>query len=266
MFTAIFEAFKRKEEPINIVEDYHIQESLLHSYIPIATDIGLAERVRDGIINKLGNINYERIKKSFLSDDSDKGGILLRYLLYTMRKGDKSCFHLANPAVVDFENLHKQISNEAHHMLMFIRFAQLSNGVYYSQINPKGSIVPLVMDHFASRFNVQPFIIYDKTHEMAGVFDTEKWRLVDANNIQLPSQSEAEDNFQSLWQTFYDTIAIEERRNPTCQRNFMPKRFWGNMCEHVPTQLRNIRPTTATPTQVAKQLGARKLALKELRA
>ncbi|HBT95830.1 MAG TPA: hypothetical protein DEB24_07020 [Coriobacteriia bacterium] len=113
--------------------------------------------------------------------------------------------------------------------------------------------MPLIMDHFAARFNVQPFIAYDRVHGMAGVFDTEKWWMVDANEIQLPGNSQLEDDFRSLWQTFYDTIAIEERRNPACQRNFMPKRFWGNMCEHIPAQLRNIRPTTATPTQVAKQ-------------
>jgi probable DNA metabolism protein len=253
MFSAIFEAFRRKEEPVNIVKDELVQQSLLYSYIPTTTDQSLAERVRDGIINKLGNKNYERIKRAFLADDLNKGGILLRYLLFTMRKGSRSCFYLANPAVAAFENMHKQVANEAHHFLMFVRFAQLNNGVYYSQIEPRACVVPLIMDHFAARFNIQPFIIYDKTNNMAGVFDTERWWMVDANEIQLPEQSEAEDNFQSLWQTFYDTIAIEERRNPTCQRNFMPKRYWGNMCEHIPVQLRNIRPATATPTEVARQ-------------
>jgi probable DNA metabolism protein len=253
LFTSIFEAFRRKQEPVNIVQDGLIQQSLLHSYIPIETQQDLAERVRDGILNKLGNDSYTRIKRVFLSADPIKGGALLRYLMITMRKGSRSCFYLANPAVVAFEELHKQVANEAHHFLQFVRFAQLNNGVYYSRIEPQASVVPLIMDHFASRFNVQPFIIYDKVHDMAGVFDTERWWLVDANDIQLPTKSHAEDEFQSLWQTFYDTIAIEERKNPTCQRNFMPKRFWGNMCEHIPAQLRNVRPKTETPTAVAKR-------------
>lgn len=253
MFTAVFEAFRRKEDPVNIVEDGFIQQSLLHSHISIKTDPTMAERVRTGLIDKLGLANYERIIRGFLSDDCEKGGILYRYIRYTMRNGGRSCLDLAHPAVADFENLQKQVSNEAHHMLMFIRFAQLENGVYFSQIDPRARVVPLIMDHFAARFNVQPFIVYDRVHGMAGVFDTEKWWMVDANEIQLPGNSQLEDDFRSLWQTFYDTIAIEERRNPTCQRNFMPKRFWGNMCEHIPVQLRNNRPTTATPTQVAKQ-------------
>jgi probable DNA metabolism protein len=255
MLTAVFEAFRRKEEPLNIVEERCLQQSLLCSYIPILTDVAKAERVRNGVTTTLGERVYENLKQVFLSDDERKGGVIVRYLLYTMRKGKRACSHLANPAVDSFEDVLGQVAKEAHYMLQFVRFAQLQNGVYFSRIEPRASVVPLIMGHFATRFNIQPFMIYDARHGLSGVFDTERWWLVDARDIQEPSQTLAEDGFQALWQTFYDTIAIEERRNPTCQRNFMPKRFWGNLCEQVPPQLRNIRPKTTTPT-VAARLGA----------
>jgi probable DNA metabolism protein len=253
MLTSIFEAFSRKECPIDIVQQNDLQQSMLCSYIPIATDVVLAERVQRGIINKLGELQYENVKRVFLSEEQAKGGVLFRYLVYTMKEGRRGCTHLAHPAVNAFEELLGQVDKEAHYMLQFVRFAQLDNGVFFSRIEPKASVVPLIMSHFAARFNVQPFMIYDARHGLSGVFDTEKWWMVDARDISLPNQSEAEDEFQSLWQTFFDTIAIEERRNPTCQRNFMPKRFWGNMCEQIPPQLRNMRPKTQTPTVVAKQ-------------
>ena len=253
MLTAVFEAFRRKEQPCNIVEEQHLQQSMLCSYIPIHTDLDLAERVKTGVINALGDSVYENIKCVFLSDDGNKGGLIIAYLLYTMKKGRRACSYLAHPAVAAFEEMLNVVSKEAHFMLQFVRFAQLENGVYFSRITPKASVVPLIMGHFATRFNIQPFIIYDEAHGLAGVYDTERWWLADARDIKVPNRTEAEDEFQTLWQTFYDTIAIEERRNPTCQRNFMPKRFWGNMCEHVPPQLRNIRPKTETPTTVARQ-------------
>jgi probable DNA metabolism protein len=252
MLTAVFEAFRRREEPLNIAQEHDLQQSLLCSYIPIPTDIAKAERVQAGIINTLGGRAYENVKQVFLSDDEQKGGVIVRYLLHTMRRGRRACAHLANPAVSAFEGLLGKVSKEAHYMLQFVRFAQLGNGVYFSRIEPQASVVPLIMGHFAARFNVQPFMIHDARHGLSGVFDTERWWLVDARNVPVPCQSEAEDDFQSLWQTFYDTVAIEERRNPRCRRNFMPKRFWGNMCEQVPPQLRNLRPRTATPTAVAR--------------
>lgn len=253
MLTSIFEAFSRKELPVDIVQDTNLQQSMLCSYIPIATDLVLAQRVQQGIVGKLGESQYENVKRVFLSDAPTKGGVLLRYLIYTMRQGRGGCAHLAHPAVNDFEELLDQVDKEAHYMLQFVRFAQLDNGVFFSRIEPKASVVPLIMGHFAARFNIQPFIIYDARHDLSGVFDTKKWWLVDARSIQVPANSRAEDEFQSLWQTFFDTIAIEERRNPTCQRSFMPKRFWGNMCEQIPPQLRNLRPKTQTPTAVARQ-------------
>jgi probable DNA metabolism protein len=258
MLTAVFEAFRRREEPLNIAREENLQQSLLCSYIPILTDIALAERVRNGISNTLGERGYDNVKRVFLSDDDDKGGVIVRYLLYTMRKGRKTCAHLAHPAVNAFEDVLGQVSKEAHYMLQFVRFAQLENGVYFSRIEPRASVVPLIMGHFAARFNIQPFMIHDSRHGLVGVFDTEKWWLVDAQSIQVPTQTRVEDDFQALWQTFYDTIAIEERRNPTCQRNFMPKRFWGTMCEQIPPQLRNLRPKAQTPTAAAR-LAARAL-------
>jgi probable DNA metabolism protein len=255
MLTAVFEAFYRRESPLNVVGEHHLQQNLLCSYIPISTDVAKAERVKNGIINTLGERRYESVKQVFLSDDERKGGAIVHYLLYTMKRGRKACSYLANPSVGVFEEILGQVSKEAHYMLQFVRFAQTQNGVYFSRIEPKASVVPLIMGHFAARFNIQPFVIYDARHALSGVFDTEKWWLVDARDIQAATQTAQEDEFQALWQTFYDTIAIEERRNPTCQRNFMPKRFWGTMCEQIPPQLRNRRPRTTTPTTAAR-LGA----------
>jgi len=252
MLSAIFAAYGRHENPLNIVEAHDLQESMLCSYVPIRTELRYAARVQKGIIEKLGDRAYEDVKKVFLSDDFNKGGVLYRYLRYAFKAGRWSSSHLSEPPVADFLELRKRVENEAHHMLMFVRFAHLKNGVFYAHIEPKASVVPLITDHFARRLNVQPFIIYDSVHGLASVFDTERWWLVSSDEITLPEHSRAEDDYQALWQTFYDTIAIEERRNPRCQRNFMPKRFWGNMCEHIPPELRKTKPTTETPTKAAR--------------
>jgi probable DNA metabolism protein len=254
MLTAIFQAFARKEDPANITTEQNLQHSLLESYVPIHTCEEEALRVQAGILETLGNQCYENVKRVFLSEEEAKGGVLLRYLQYTMRAGKRACWHLANPAVDEFEQILRVVGNEAHYMLQFARFAQVEGGVYYARIEPKASVVPLIMDHFAARFNIQPFMIHDARHGLAGVFDTEKWWLVEANDVNLPANTQLQDGFEALWQTFYDVIAIEERRNPTCRRNFMPKRFWGNMCEMTPAALRKHSPSTQTPTQAVKSL------------
>lgn len=263
MLSAIFAAYERHEEPANIIEPSVLQESMLCSYIPIETNIEHASRVKNGLSTKLSELYYHNVKQAFLSDDPRKGGVIYRLIRYAMKTGKRAHTHLAEPAVADFIELRRIVGNEAHYMLQFVRFAQLSNGVFYSHIRPKASIVPLITGHFAARLNVQPFIIFDSVHGLASVFDTKKWWLVSANEIDIPEESESEGNFKALWQTFYDTIAIEERRNPTCQRNFMPKRFWGDMCEHVPPELRKKRPNTETPTNIARLAATQQRLLEE---
>ena len=263
MLTAVFAAYGRHEIPANIIEPTDLQESMLCSYQHIATEVGYATRVKNGIIQKLGDRSYDDIKRVFLSDNAQKGGVIYRFIRYGMKAGRWSFTHLAEPPVADFMELKKQVDNEAHYFEQFVRFAQLENGVFFSRIEPKASVVPLITDHFARRLNIQPFIIYDSVHGMASIFDTKSWWLVNANEIALPTQSKMEDEFQALWQTFYDTIAIEERRNPTCQRNFMPKRFWGNMCEHIPPELRKNKPKTTTPTSAARLHASKQKLLEE---
>ncbi|MDR2671871.1 MAG: TIGR03915 family putative DNA repair protein [Coriobacteriales bacterium] len=321
LLTAVFVAFERKECPVNLTTEHNLQHSLMCSYVPVATDLHKAARVKDGIIDKLGVQTYEEVKRVFLSDNPKKGGEILRFLQYAFKRGMWSGTHLAHPVVDAFRATLKQVESEAHYMLQFVRFAHLQSGLYFSRIEPKANVVPLIMNHFAARFNIQPFVILDTCHRIAGVFDTTRWWLVDAGQILSGEQAEAggpplendpsglvsarglpacnlapeagrgggvgkgadtyrepagahqsvsdgiaaaldvsaawdnsaeEDEFQALWQTFFDTIAIEERRNPTCQRNFMPKRFWGDLCEQVPPELRKARPKTTTPTQASR--------------
>jgi len=260
LFSAVFQAFREKQDPVNIVTEDNLQLSLLGSYLPVHAKLEEAERVRSGIISTFGKRTYTDISCVFLSDEESKGGIILRYIRYLYDKGRRGRTHLAHPSVNEFEVVLNEVSREAHFIRMFTRFAHMQGGVFFAQIDPKASVVPLVMNHFTERFNVQPFMLYDSRHNVAGVFDTNSWWLVDTaeQQLNLPDNSQAQDEFQALWQAFFDTIAIEERRNPTCQRNFMPKRFWGNMCEQIPPQLRKQQPTTETPTNAAKRLTAQK--------
>ena len=141
---------------------------------------------------------------------------------------------ITNPSIEPVYKLARYTSNERHRMLQFIRFESLEGGLWFARCNPKASVVPLVMDHFAARLNIQPFIIYDEMHHMAGVYDGNDWQLVKTDkegHLQLPDRSPDEATFRHAWKTFYDTVAVESRYNPELRRSFMPKRLWKNLTE-----------------------------------
>lgn len=252
LLSAVFWAFEHKEDPVDIVVETNLQSSLDQVLLTIDTNVEKAERVKAGVIRALGYQAYRDVRCAFLSDDEHKGRVILRFLQYTLKRGARSRANLAEPIIADFDALLRAVNREIHFQLQFIRFSELQNGVFFARIHPKASVVPMIMGHFATRLNIQPFMIYDENHALAGIYDCKRWWLVEAEAVTVPDPSAQQDEYQALWQTFYDTIAIEERTNPTCRRNFMPKRFWGDLCEMAPRELRKAQPQTATPTACAR--------------
>ena len=112
--------------------------------------------------------------------------------------------------------LSRKVSNETHHYYGFVRFNNL-NGILYSQIEPKCNVIPLIIEHFSDRFSIENWIIEDKSRKLFAVHkaygDT---RLYSGDYRQL------HDEYEELWKTFFDSIAIKERENPKCQRTLMP--------------------------------------------
>ena len=116
-------------------------------------------------------------------------------------------------------------------MLQFLRFEHMEGDVWFARCNPAASVVPLIMDWFAGRFNTQAFMIYDENHRIAGVYEGKEWYLVKTDSLMLPEHSAEEEVMQAAWKRFYNTIAVESRYNPELRRQFMPKRFWKNITE-----------------------------------
>ena len=58
--------------------------------------------------------------------------------------------------------------------------------------------------------------------------------IVDASSLNLDlikEYSSEEEGFRKLWCTFFDSIAIEARKNPKLQSQNIPKRFWDDTVE-----------------------------------
>ena len=110
-------------------------------------------------------------------------------------------------------NMEKAVLNEAHLMREFLRFSDY-HGALASVIEPKHYILPLIKGHFAERYPEEHFLIFDRT----------------------------------LWQEYYDAIAIKQRENPRCRMTHMPKRFWSCMTEFQ-TKETNVGAPESIPEQ-----------------
>lgn len=267
LFTAVFLTYAYKENPVDICPAERHQPRLGQRIRTIETDFELALRVQKGICREAGYSVFDIVRVAALSDEPHTGMAIYRFIRYCMDKHNAIAFSQnkkgcetrslaiygagCGPAKIDTDavravlhpdvepvlKLERAVQNERHHMLEFMRFEELEGSLWCARCNPKASVVPLIMDWFAARFNVQPFIIYDENHHLAGVYEGSGWHLVKTDQFTPPPRTENEEKIQEAWKRFYDTLAIDARYNPELRRHFMPKRLWKNI-----TEVRDMAP------------------------
>ena len=81
------------------------------------------------------------------------------------------------------------------------------------------------------RFKNDPFIIRDVRRNKAMISYQKHWYISTFDDSMVPALSGEETEYRRLWKTFFDNIAIKERKNSRCQRQFMPQRYWKHLTE-----------------------------------
>ena len=237
LLSCVFESYARHEDPEDIMPERLYQPRFEQSSLFVPANYEHARRVRQGIRREAGRAAFSAIAYASTVDDPLVGIVVYRFIRYIMspnsgRNKRRSVLNdLSNPLVADLVALQKRTANEAQKMRQFVRFSRLENGIWFARCNPNANVVPLVMRHFVERFNVQPFIIYDENHRIAGVYDGGSWQLVAGEAANIPPRSADDAYIEALWRQFYDSLSIQARYNPELRRHFMPVRLWQNLPE-----------------------------------
>lgn len=217
-----------------------IQQQLFCQYKTVEETDEKAQRLQRMVKRYLGYNAYWDIYYALLSEDQEKGTEVFRVMQEARNIPDsrKIMDHLGNPDVAKVFAMSRSVSNEAHMYEEFIRFRELKNGILFSEITPKSQVLTCIGDHFADRFPLENWAIYDKTHEVFLIHQKkEGWGLVRGETLDPDAVSEVSDgekDYAALWKVFFDAVSIRERENPKCQRNHLPLRFRGDMTEFGP--------------------------------
>lgn len=246
IFTGIYDAWASRygHKNIKLCINDTITYELFSEYITVTPDSEKSEKVGCTIIARLGMEVYQDILQAVLAHDDkkknehpDKADCIYRTLLYgfSLADGHRILQALGNPYIARVFELSRSTGNEAHHLLGFLRFQELENGVLFSTIHPKNQVISVLAEHFTDRLPQEHFMIYDATHQIAAIHKAgSRYFLTDASNLNpdvITRLSPAEKEYQKLWCDFFDSIAIEARKNPKLQSQNIPKRFWKDTVE-----------------------------------
>lgn len=205
-------------------------EPTLFAQQTIITDTQKARRVRESIPKKISHEAQTLVETVFLSCLANKEIALLRFLWLGYRKGARVLAMLGHPDVQRVLDAEKHLRSETHLLTGFVRFSDYG-GVLGATITPKNFVLPFLAPHFVARYPHEEFLIFDKNHRAALVYQNRRQTIVPLEDIQFPQADEMELAYRALWKHFYNTVSIKARENPRCRMTHMPKRYWENMTE-----------------------------------
>ncbi|MDY3918975.1 MAG: TIGR03915 family putative DNA repair protein [Candidatus Limivivens sp.] len=242
ILTGVYDAWDSRlgHENVRLAIEENWNQELFAKSVSVPTDGTKAGKVARTVQRELGQETWENIYRAALSQAEERADSIYRTIVLglTAKKGRKDLMnHLQNPDICRVFELSRYVWHEAHHYLGFVRFRELQGGVLFSEIHPRARILTLLGDHFAGRYPMEHFLIYDGSHgEFLAHQAGKQWVLVqgeEPDQEKLWELGQQEEAFQKLWQVFLDTIAIESRINPGLQLQMLPKRFRADLTEKL---------------------------------
>lgn len=235
IMTAVYDAWASRlgHENVRLELQGEYNLELFSEYITVESDEEKTEKVIRTLRQKISEEVFAYVYKAAMSQDRWKADKIYRFIVLAIQKGAGVVSRFGDTAVMDVFELVRNVSNESHLLLGFIRFRELSNGILFAEITPKNYVLTIVAPHFEDRLSGENWIIYDSVHKAAAVHARNtQWVL--SNQVEWKEaflSSEGEGKYEELWKIFFHTIGIEARKNPECQRNMLPLWYRKNMLE-----------------------------------
>lgn len=239
ILTGVYNAYELRKDP----ETIHLQTEemdnyrLFAVYHEVKADEKKSGKVLHTIYRKFGEDAYTQICQAMVSYDTAKADAVY-HTIVTGISGHyrgKLMEHLSNHHINKVFRLSRNTGIEIHHLLGFLRFRELSDGILLARYCPKNDITTMLMPHFANRLPNEDFAVYDEQRKYYAVHPKGKqWYLVRGElpfSQQQETYSPTETEYQLLYRHFCQSIAIQDRKNLMLQKNMLPLRFRKYMTE-----------------------------------
>lgn len=229
--TVVFRAFVEKTSPADIQFDGNYQETMRYEYRRVETLPEQADRVLAGLDARCGEGVKGAVINAYMCGYPDKELKIYNYIVLALKERDKIYSMFDHPTVIELNRLAKQVGTETHKYNGFLRFSSMEGGIMFAEFSPNSFCLPYMMPHFSSRFNSMPFLIFDRTHNQVGIYDTKQWYLRSSEGLDPPPIGDDELQYRKLWRTFWNNAANDGRVNYKLFKQFLPSRYRAHMTE-----------------------------------
>lgn len=242
LLTCIFKIYEEKIDDANIQKSSQVQNIIFTDNTEIITDTKQANRVWSGLKKKLSARGRSTIYYSYLSEQPQIEYVILDFIKSVFSTLNNIETDYTNPSVLKLSKVAKSVGREKHRMEAFVRFRLTKDNYYFASISPDFDVLPLISNHFKSRYADQKWIIYDIKRKYGLQYDLEKINIInfefsddfDFTKTSSDFFTEGEQEFQKLWKDYFDSTNIKSRKNMQLHVKHVPKRYWKYLSEKNP--------------------------------
>lgn len=226
-----------KIQPMAANTPYELE--LFTEFVTVESSEEKVKRVLEAVSNKISYQAYHFVMCAVASSFPDRGDAIYQFLTYGFTMGKGICDAMQIPCVKRTFEIRRRVLNEAHFFKEFIRFREVKRepALLVATIEPEHHVLPIIMEHFSERFAGEWFIILDKNHGEAAFHEKNgDWEiriLTEEEEKLLAELGEQREDYVELWKTFFQNIAIPQRKNGDLQRNMLPLHYRKYMTEFM---------------------------------
>ncbi|GAB4030076.1 MAG: TIGR03915 family putative DNA repair protein [Elusimicrobiota bacterium] len=222
---ALEKAFKEGHGSIS----YEEKENLFEENFILKTSLTDAKRFEKEIFN-ISQEAFKKIRLLWFSETAGFENLALGYIKNIFKYGEKGNCNLPDPCVSGCDRIARKVLSEVHRFKGFVRFSRAESGLMFSKISPEHNILPLLKNHFLTRFSKMPFAIYDEKRKICLFSINGRCEIKNIDDFSAEFSID-EKNIRQLWLKFFQTVEIKERKNKKLQKNKVPLKYRKNLVE-----------------------------------
>jgi probable DNA metabolism protein len=153
----------------------------------------------------------------------DSAAVIFSALSEAIRYGPGYCIWGRGKESSVFRRRSREVGNEIHRMMGLIRFNETGNGDLVARPKLFHHTADIVLRKFQLRYPLRRlvFILPDEALSC----EQGRIRHIDMQDLPL-SLLNPTDDFSELWETYYRSQYIPERKNIRLASHFIPKKYW----------------------------------------
>jgi probable DNA metabolism protein len=238
LLTAIFDIYQYRKQDVAICQRWEAAKLGGNPY-EVITDRKKAARVWQGLKQKVGSTVLKEIYYTYLSEAVGKESLLLYFVRYILSGSKGVENNYSDPHVLTVKQIAHNVGKEKHRFEAFVRFNKLSDGLFYSVIEPDCNVLPIIAPHFKRRYADQDWLIYDAKRKYGIHYSKDREEITEVilSNENTGEKAltllfdQSEIHYQTLWKNYFKSTDIQERKNMKLHLQHVPKRYWKYLTE-----------------------------------